>query len=365
MSSDILCKPLDFDELLQLRLVLEDPRTMVAFRQAAFALLADATYQNWLTVQRYKGGSFHLEGATIEKSFFHKLGLVGDDNYLRAQIHQYREKLFLTDTPNVPGDIQVYPWDDESDAIIGWLAQQQHWIDWADCTVDPMCGAGHHNIVLPGTVSSRLSFDVNARAVGFTDINALLNEVAVHTSQIDIWQGLADTMAESGIRKDTRILIMVNSPFGLSPLPGALPLTSDGGETGAVIAKAALKTVRELSNQYARIRLCQLVYTIGNPLTGSWYVVDFARELFGEDRVNFHLLSERSLWRVNGKKEEPNPMPLAQLRRKAFCAFQVKGEMEQRMKMAESYDALADRLHEQFDATHLGYGIIDVDMIEV
>lgn len=356
-----LAEALGLAELNLLRRALDLPETIVKLRQAALVLLSNASYQNWLAVERFQGRSFKVESTTAA-SVLHELGLIGACGDLRVQFHLYRGKLFLTDTPSAPGNIQTYPWDDESDAIVGWLVQQSSWLDWADCTIDPMCGAGHHNIALPSTVASRFSFDVNERSVAFTAINGLLNDVSICARSNDIREDLVDAMALSGVRKDARILLMVNSPFGLSPLQGVLPLTSDGGETGAVLAKAAMQATSAFCQQYTQVRLCQLVYTIGNPATGSWYVVDFAKDLFGSGRVNFQLLPERSLWRVSGKKEEPNPMPLAALRKKAFCAFQVKGSREQREEMAEGYDALATRLYEQFDATHLGYGIINVDM---
>ena len=264
-----LAEPLSLAELNLLRQALNRSETIVDLRQAALRLLSDARYQNWLTEKRFQGCSFQVESTMAVAPVLHALGLIGACGDLRVQIHLYRGKLFVTDTPSAPGNIQTYPWDDESDAIVGWLVQQSSWLDWADCTIDPMCGAGHHNIALPSTVASRFSFDVNERSVAFTAINGLLNDVSICARSNDIREDLVDAMALSGVRKDARILFMVNSPFGLSPLQGVLPLTSDGGETGAVLAKAAMKAISAFCQQYTQVRLCQLVYTIGNPATGS------------------------------------------------------------------------------------------------
>jgi hypothetical protein len=218
-------QPLNLAELWQLRRRLNTRQAVGVLRHAALGLLSQPAYQDWLAVQRYKGLCFQVDENLPEVAVLRDLGLIGDGGYLRVQIHRYWGKLFLTDTPNVSGEIQVYPWNDESDAIVGRVSR--NWPDWAQCTVDPMCGAGHHNIVVPGRVSSRVSFDVNQRAVRFTGINAALNDVSVFAATNDIRQGFVQAFEATAVRKDCRILLMINTPFALSPVQAVLPVHSD------------------------------------------------------------------------------------------------------------------------------------------
>jgi hypothetical protein len=104
-----------------------------------------------------------------------------------------------------------------------------------------------------------------------------------------------------------------------------------------------------------------VAYSLGSVHDDSWVVAEKATERFGSAHVNWSLMDSERLWRVNGKKEEPNPMPLSALKRKADCRFYVRREANRERIRAE-YDQLAQEL-EDAGYTHLGYGALTITLV--
>ncbi len=74
--------------------------------------------------------------------------------------------------------------------------------------------------------------------------------------------------------------------------------------------------------------------------------------------MTWHPLIDEPLWRVNGKKEQPNPMPLENLALKADCRFDVV-DPSRRAEIREGYRALVQECAGK-GWDHLAYGIIEV-----
>lgn len=354
-------QPLTLDELEKLWLALRDPMTLLCFRQCIWEHVNNTAYRQWMQKGRYQGVPYRPESNDAFARMFSELGLLDEKRQLRVQLHEYQEhRHFLTDTPAVPDDVQVFPWLDES-MKIAWFVRRK-WPGWGQYWVDPMCGAGYHNIILEGQPADRISMDVNPRAVAFARINSLLNNVPLSTRVREARRGLLQVLEESNIAYNRQVLVMVNPPLSLSPYPDFLTHYADAAETGAGLSMDYLNTVRDACARYRNLRLCQLVYTVGNPETNRWQLHDYAQKVFRADRVSFELVTGCQLWRVNRIKVENNPMPLSRLRRKAECVQEVEGTREERRQLAQDYDALAARLKEKFGATHLACGILTVDV---
>ena len=53
-----------------------------------------------------------------------------------------------------------------------------------------------------------------------------------------------------------------------------------------------------------------------------------AARRFGESNVGWHLWPDERFWRVNGTKDQINPMPLELLSLKADCRFHVRRDKD-------------------------------------
>jgi hypothetical protein len=291
-----------------------------------------------------------------------RLGLL-DDDCLLLKVHRHAGKVLFTDGLWVNQDIRVFPFSDESQLLLEH-ATTEGYAQWASAVIDPATGCGHHLVALGGACR-RYGFDVNPRAILYATMNTILNDVAhVLLSRNNIASGIPQHLDEL----DGTVLFLVNMPFALTPIERALPLSADGGLTGARWTFAALQAIYGFGqrNSGARgVRACILCYSVGNRAENRWEVVQRAEQLF-PGRVRWKVLKNERMWRVNGKKEQPNPMDLVDgLPRKADCRFYVRDE--QREKVRAGYHELARTLATpvvggggRWDV--LGYGLLDVDV---
>jgi hypothetical protein len=109
----------------------------------------------------------------------------------------------------------------------------------------------------------------------------------------------------------------------------------------------------------SHLRCAILAYSIGDQTTDSWKVDGKATRRFG-DAARWELLDGQPLWRVNGRKEQPNPMPLGSLKLKADCRFHVRNPAN-RDGVREDYEALTTELAGK-GFYHLGYGVVTIDV---
>ena len=153
-------------------------------------------------------------------------------------------------------------------------------------------------------------------------------------------------------------LFAINMPHALSPFPNALPQASDGGQTGIEWTVAALQALTTLiGSGGVAVILC---YSLGNAQQSRWEIVEKALQLFPPSNVRWELLKDVRIWRINGKKDQPNPMLLREgLPLKADCKLYVKDE--QRDKVRQGYIQLVSFLEKEgWDV--LGCGILEVNL---
>ena len=176
----------------------------------------------------------------------------------------------------------------------------------------------------------RYGFDRNLRAIAFAAINAALNgQTNARFAINDIRSGMPPIFSQ----KHERVLLLANMPFALSSEPDAIARSADGGRFGYERTIDALSAFDALADQLdaeSELRAVVLVYSVGDKGRDTWYVPAYARDKFGPDNVGWRLCSEEKLWRVNGRKEQDNPMPLSRLELKADCRFYVREEGRQR-----------------------------------
>src|SRR4029077_6553198 len=124
-------------------------------------------------------------------------------------------------------------------------------------------------------------------------------------------------------------------------------------------ALARVEALERSLGRDSQLRCLVLTYTVGCKAEDRWAVPQRALELFGPERVRWQLLSEERLWRINGKKEQDNPMPLDRLGLKADCRFYVPPGAN-REEIRAGYRALASERHD-FGWDHLAYGVIAIE----
>jgi hypothetical protein len=362
------------DDLNQvLLLAQEHPEQANELRSVLLEVAEHDSYAEWEREHEFHGKLFRLHRSLAfasddQRRLLEAFRLVERD-VLRVKINVRDGRIFLTDGLWVSPSIRVFPFADESDLVIR-ACVEQGWMDWATCIVDPAVGCGHNLLRYVGQDVRRYGFDRSARAVAYAALNATLNVVTQSTLGVsDIRSGIPPVFTAS---QPERVLVVANMPFALVPNPDAMARSADGGRYGYQLTFDLLTAVNDLAaslDPSSDVRCVVLAYTVGAVEADSWVVPDAAYELFGirdgnrEDGGNdigaeWRLWRDERLWRVNGKKEEPNPMPLARLERKADCRFYVREDARRDAVRAE-YRALTAELEKQgYD--HLAYGVLAI-----
>lgn len=322
-------------------------------------VLGTDEYSKWSDVAQFTGEPYDLPRHCLDLPVLEYLGFV-DEGRLHVKIHEHAGRLFVTDGLWVPNSFRTFPFSDESQRLVNH-AEEFGYDEWADFLIDPATGCGHHALAMSGH-ARRVCFDVNPRAILYTGINRVLNSVPdVLIGRNNILSGIPRHIVDS---VSGNVLLLVNMPFSLSPIPHVLPVTSDGGVTGAKFTFAAIDAIARLARQNSARsagRACILCYTVGNRDRDQWEVVDKAVSHFGSRRVTWRLLEDEPMWRINGKKEQPNPMPLrGGLSLKASCRIYVTEEHADSVR--QGYERLEEALVTSPQAWDvLGYGIVDIE----
>lgn len=351
------------DDLNQLRFFLQDfPDKAADVRGFLAETARHRTYAAWNETHQFEGTLFRLDpslafAATEERYLLEALHLVQNDA-LRVKINLCGDQVFVTDGLWIDPSIRAFPFSDESDLVIR-ACEESGWADWATCVIDPATGCGHNLLRYGGQGARRYGLDRNARGLAYAGINAALNGVEGATfGNGDIRQGIPPFFAQ-GTKE--HVLVLANMPFALVPNRDAIARSADGGRHGYELTVALLDAFEELADQLdsgSELRCVILTYTIGSKRTDSWVVPNYAFERFGREATTWRLWEDEKLWRVNGRKQQDNPMPLTLLKSKADCRFYVRGNVVQETLRGE-YEQLTEELagegHED-----LAYGVITV-----
>jgi hypothetical protein len=350
----------------------EDSALREALYDSLQALLNTEEYQQWLVADQFSEERFVVPSKWPDKvehrHLLEMLALIRDDQ-LRVKIEQHGNTLCMTDGLWVPPRYRVFPFTDESTRLLEYLAETSadggSLLTWPTAIVDLAAGSGHHPVFL-SNIKTRIALDLSIRAQAYCVLNKYLNgqgeDQNFFIGTNDVRRGLPDALIRG---LDGQVLFVVNMPFAISPLledgGHALPLSTDGGEAGADLTIAALRAIREAMRSLpaAAARACVLNYSVGQTEQGPWLVREIAETLFGREQVRFTVLSHETMWRINGKKEQPNPMPISSLSKKAECKYYVTDD--RREEIRRGYKEREKQL-QHAGWNFLSYGVVDITL---
>lgn len=349
------------------------PTILEDFRTTLNAIYCLPEYQEWLSSGQFKsaadpGSRFYLpagfgESLTREQKWIlDQFNLVTGDR-LEAKIDRHNNRVHLTDGPWVPPTYRVYSFADESELLCNHV-REQSFDGWADIMIDPACGCGHHALGLENA-PSKLSLDINLRSLAFCRLNALLSGAPEMLCGInDIRDGMPAPVRMLGAKN---ILFVINMPFAIHPksskLESVMPLAQDGGDRGIALTFAAIDAVGSFAKDaphVEEVKAVILFYSLGRQISPSvwdWEVERYVHSRHDVHKAEVVVLSQHAMWRVNGVKAEPNPMPIEMLKKKALCrhTFPLSKEAEVR----SGYAALENAFRVA-GYTHLGYGLLSL-----
>jgi hypothetical protein len=277
---------------------------------------------------------------------------------LLAKVNRTEAGIFLTDGVWIEPRVRVFPFCDESATLIGFV-RKTGLAGWADWILDLATGCGLNAMALGG---KSVGFDINPRALAYATVNRTLNGIPGEDCVLalnDIRDGIPKAV---GPELEAHVLILANMPFGPAPSPDALPMTSNGGESGTDLQIAAYRAierfVRSARGRFS-VRACLIGLSVGDHATNRWDIVERAVERFGADRVKWHLLSEEHVFRIDGVRQLANPAPVAiALPGLASCRLYTPDNSERIAKIA-AFTNLAKR-HQGKGNPDIAYGIVEV-----
>jgi hypothetical protein len=320
------------------------------------ALHASPSYQGWLGTLA-EAEPFVLpdwvDGPLLNEARLTQSGR------LLVKLNRPDSGIFLTDGVWVEPRLRVFPFCDESTALVDFvckagLARSANW------TLDLATGCGINAMSIGGR---SLACDINPRALAYAAVNRTLNGIPGDECVLalnDIRHGIPKILGVG--LEGQHVLILANMPFGPAPSPEALPLTSNGGTTGADLQIASYRAVADLVRS-ARSRFsftaCLMGLTVGDRTTDRWDIVDHAIRQFGADRIRWHLLAEEHVIRIDGVRQFGNPAPVAvALPGLASCRLYTPDERERTARIA-AFTELAER-HEADGNPDIAYGIVEI-----
>ena len=278
------------------------------------------------------------------------IGLISPGGLIRYRVNVIREKIFITDAPWRIQSGGVFPFDDEAKEIIEYI--DSHIEEEFEAIIDIGVGCGH---VLLGYPSSalvhRVGVDNNERAGRFLRLNAALNHITVSFVKCDVNSDQCGFAKDIG---DKKMLVTVDLPFAISPLPEALPGTSDGGRYGTRPTLNAISKIAPFLKKGSII--IANVYSLGNIREKRWQILDEVAQIVPRATVKWELTGN-SIWRINGEKKQPNPMPITFLAKKADCTLYVSDESRDIVR--EQYRKLATTFQKEGWKV-LGGGILEI-----
>jgi hypothetical protein len=333
------------------------PELLIRLQDQIGSIFASPSYQTWLNGGLAERQPYEIP-ADLETPAVEFAGL-SSQRILRVKINVIGSRVFVTDGVWVRQDARVFPFSDESRALLRYV-ERRDLSRWADLVVDLAAGCGHNAFGFDGS-PDRVALDVSPRAIAFLAFNRALNGLPASRSLIalnDIRDGMPDGLAGTSARQ---ILFLANMPFGPAPARGILPPTSDGGASGADLSVATMDAIAAFAERNAgarSIRACLLALTVGDAAADRWEVVERAQARFGPKSVRWELLRDEKIFRISGMREQENPSPLIDcLPRIADCRLYVRPEESDALRAA--YRDLARNL-EHAGWSDMAYGVVDI-----
>jgi methylase of polypeptide subunit release factors len=268
-----------------------------------------------------------------------------------TRINHIGDSVFITDGPWMQHRANaVYPFEDEATILLRHAQETAH----CDAVVDLATGCGHSAIAHP--CIDKYALDINARARRFVILNAELNSASVRFWKRDLRDGLPTSLLRR-LSTKTHVLFLANMPFAVSPHPHALPRAADGGRNGNDLTLAAVQALGAFEGQGTALMLTNSLY---NSRDKTWQIMDSIEKRFPDIDVQWQLVPEVRVWRVNGERSEPNPMCIRDgLPLKAECQINVADS--ERLRVRKQYRLLARQL-EREGWDELGCGLLMIPL---
>jgi hypothetical protein len=348
------------DVIFQLATVIKaDQGLAETLRQQLMSIYQSERYTAWRQGGLSEKSPFEIEDDS--RTNVPGLSSLIVEGRLQVKLNHIHSRIFLTDGVWVHPSIRVFPFCDESETLFGYL-RYQNLLSWAHWIFDLASGCGH-NILAFDDTKQRIAFDINPRALAYLTLNQALNGLSHRkhiTAMNDIRDGIPGALANA---VNGPVLVVANMPFGIAPASADLPLTSNGGAMGMALQIATFKALQDFINLWRSnfpVRACLLAIAIGDRKHNRWEVVEEARRYFGQDRVQWALLKDEKIFRINGIREQDNPSPIVSaLSRRVDCRLYFD-DAEREAKKAE-FSKHARRLTEQ-GYPDIAYGIIDINL---
>lgn len=300
---------------------------------------------NWLKIVSGREKVYDLL-----KKFSEKFKLTKPDGSSRYEVKQANGLTFFTD-PEKPkledGEMAVYPFFDEgiqlSKIVSGVVAERGKKFD---VTIDPFCGGGHSGLPMLGNdLTERVILsDLNPRATNLARANAELNGLGERATILErdiVKDGLSDSDSPGNT------LFIANPPFALRAKGASMEKMRDGGPNGLTL------TMSFASQAVEKAQPGDVIVGVAYSRIGEDGKIELTEELkklieeHGGD-LEVSLIEGESLWRgFNGKKEQPNPMPINE------DTFALKADPAKLDEVA-AYKTAA-QFHNKEGYTHLGY----------
>ena len=151
------------------------PAEIDALNEVLLALYRLPLYQEWLIDGQFHNMSspdnrfvipndFGIGMVFANKQLLDKYLLI-NGYQLTVKVDVHRGRIHLTDGNWVPVDRRVFPYADESEALIKF-AEERDLFNTVDLLIDPACGCGHHALGTPRQVH-KVSMDKKLRAIAY------------------------------------------------------------------------------------------------------------------------------------------------------------------------------------------------------
>lgn len=328
------------DQLFLVSQQLQAKPDLAAYARDELNLIADLpSYRNWATTLAQRD-PYRIPYSQAVPALL-ALGLVDAEGRLAGRVNVIRGRVFLTDGAWVAPNYRAFPFSDESEAMIDLLTQLQ-WERNSDVAVDLATGCGHTALSLSTPLQALL--DINPRALCYGTINKLLNGLggSQYVSILNnIQAGLPRALTQQA---DKGLLVVANMPFAPAPSRTSLPLTSGGGRTGLDLQAATFKALAQARKElpaHTPLRAVVMGMTMGDAAAHRWQLLEMAKRMLSGAHLNWVLLQQHQLMRLNGSRAVANPSPgLVALPAIASCEL-YHPEAAVRAKLAASYESLA------------------------
>ena len=319
------------------------------------AIHASLAYQDWLgTVAEIE--PFALSDAA-DVLLLERARLAASGRLL-AKLNQTEAGIFLTDGVWIDPRVRVFPFCDESAALIKFV-RNAGLADWAGWTLDLATGCGLNAMASGG---QSMGLDINPRALAYATVNRALNGIDGGKCVFafnDIHHGIPKAI---GPDQSGHVLVLANLPFGPAPSADALPLTSNGGESGADLQVAAYRAIEGFvwsTKGRFSVRACLMGLSVGDCAADRWELVELAVARFGAACVKWHLLSNELVFRIDGVRQLANPAPVAiAMPALASCRLYTPDYGERVAKIA-AFTSLAES-HQARGNPDIAYGIVEL-----